>query len=666
MAVRNWKFGTRPPTEGADRVAELLELSSRYYEQLTKIERGRQRRYQAIRRKYVPELGDLEEAYAAANRKVGDIYREAKRGRKAHWVATGGKKTLEQTLDLPVDLKDQVDALKAEMSQLSEESRPLRDAFEASLAEPRKQYELRTTGIPESLLDSIEEQRQRIKQSKRAKVPKNEIDALKAELKEMLERKKALTPPPTIKSKRNAEVLDEMLAEDWPAAWKDLAESEAQANRQLKAARSKCGLPPGTYMQTEEAFSRATQDSFPNPPRYFSHREHFRGTGKIAVQLPGRTTFGDIITGNSAKLRLTPSVRHGARGKQSHYWVAHIQIARNMRKGSEWASFPVKLDRRPPDDALVKWAWVTVRKRGERIVYEFQMTLSHGDFDKPKRPAGTGHGGHVRIGWAATDSGVRVARLDSGEVVLPLSILEQGEHSAVLRGHADEHFYTAKRTLKLWVSRGPNRLLYWDRIVGAHQRITFRNLCTEFAIARFGEPLLRRLWTQWRNYRLGAGRDLFAYLRTADRWIRQQGYAAQEDRLAFWLYLWARKDAHLRQYSADSLGRFEARRHEFYRLEAIRIATQFETVTVDKYSIAELKKLPEIKMPNDRVNERAQHNLQLAAPGQFREILREVMGDRCKPSERSGADETPGTARNAKTKKKSAKKSRKIATEAAD
>lgn len=662
--TRIWKFGARPPAENAERVYEILELSSRYFERLTAIERGRHRRYQRIRREALPELAAIEHAYDECRGKIRDLIREAKESRQAVWRTTGGKRTLE----LPPHIEEQIQSIKAEMTRLSEESKPHRDAFEALLAPARKEFVRRAANLPQQLVDRIEAVRTEIKglgrqvtKAKRAKSDDlsdllSRVDRLSVELAELNARKRALTPAPRIKERLNEQVLSEMLGEDWPKAWKEIAQSGKAASDARKKARAECALPPGVYLQVETAFERAKTDALPEPPRYYSHVDRFDGRGKIAVQL-GSETFADILSGASNKLQLVRSLRPGARGKQDHYWIARLQIARSTRSKADhlWASFPVKLDRLPPDDAVIKWAWVTVRKRGERRVFELQLTMEHESFAVSKRPAGSGDGGHIRIGWGSHPDGICVAKWEGGDVVIPHAILEQGSHASIIRGHADEHFHSVKRALRLWLRTSRHRLLYWDRVVGDAKRLQFRKLCTEYAAMRLGRDRLRELWQLWRAHRFDSGRDLFAYLRVADRWIKRQGYSEQEDRMAWWLYLWTRKDAHLRQYAADSMRRFDDRREQFFRNEAIRIATQHETVTVDKYNIAQLKKLPELTTAENRPNERAQRNLQLAAPGRFREVLLETMGDRCARSERPSGDDGPGGSRKGK---KTAAKSR--------
>ena len=93
------------------------------------------------------------------------------------------------------------------------------------------------------------------------------------------------------------------------------------------------------------------------------------------------------------------------------------------------------------------------------------------------------------------------------------------------------------------------------------------------------------------------------------------------------------------------------RHHEVTRpQEAIRIATEYETVTIGNYKIDKLKELEPLTMPGTGVRDLAQWQLQAAAPGRFREILIDVMGPRCTPCERPSDEQKTVHARKKKGK----------------
>lgn len=246
-------------------------------------------------------------------------------------------------------------------------------------------------------------------------------------------------------------------------------------------------------------------------------------------------------------------------------------------------------------------------------------------------------------------TGVRVAHWAGGDVVVPDAILSQHEHAAFITSAADRHFARAKLTLKAWMQKGPHQLTAWHRMLNDRARASLRHACMQFAEWCLGHYTSAH-WKAWKEERLSRGEDLYAPLCVLRRWLRSRGVVSQTAHAAFWAYTWARKDQHLLQYAADSRRRFTARRDAFFRTQAIRIATGYSSVTIDSYKISALKVLPSLTMPGDTPRDQAQHNAQAAGPGRFREILIEVMGSRCTPSERtSGEAETPPPPRKKKT-----------------
>lgn len=592
--TRIWKFTARVTDE--DAVREILMRANRYYNALVEIERARHARYAAIRREHAPELAALEDEWERLDDQVEATIRSVKSARQEHWQEQGGEK---RRL-LPAEAQAQIDALKAEQKRASTAAKEHRSAFSALLDPARAEYKRRTT-------------------------------------------ERAAGAGPRIKAKVNAEVLEEMLGEsEWSEAWKAIARSDDEAHKASLAARAECGLPTGTYLQVEEAFQRAKRDSLPRPPRF----RRYSGNGKLAVQLRS-ATYANLISGTTA-LSISPAPHDPSKkGDQSRMMVVRLDqsVPRGERRAIEMT---VKMHRRPPDDADVKWASLLVRRVGQRTLYELQLTLEHPSFAEPKRPAGTRPSEHVRIGWGRVDGGVRVASWASGEVVVPDSILSQHDHAAAIESAADKHFVHAKALLRRWMRGGPHRLTAWHRMLSDRSRVQLRHVCIAYADWALGEERRRALWREWRAERLARGEDFYVRPWLLRRWLSRQGVEDQDAIVGFWAYLWARKDEHLCQYAVDSRRRFVNRRDAFYRGEAIRIATEFDRVTVDSYKISALKELPSLTMPGDGVRDQAQSQAQSAAPGRFREILLEVMGPRCTPVERSSGEKKTGTARKRK------------------
>ncbi len=347
--TRIWKFGAR--VKNPELVHEILWQARRYYNRLVEIERKRSERFAAIRRRFAPELADLEVRWLALDEEIEGVYRRVKHSRQKHWQETSGEK---KRFLLEADA-EKVLALRAEQKALTAFMRELRAEF-SSLLDPAK------------------------KESKRRRDERGEGLA------------------PVQKALVNAEVLAEMLSEsDWSEAWKEIARSDEQAHREHLAARAACGLATGTYLAVEESFDRAKKDSSPRPPRFRS----FDGTGKLAIQLRRCESVAAVMAGTSA-LRIGPApvpIDKPRRGSERMAFVAFDQsIPRGERRK---IVILTKLHRRPPQDAVVKWAALIARRVGSRTVYEFQLTLEHPSFAEPKRPSGARDPEHVRIGWAS-------------------------------------------------------------------------------------------------------------------------------------------------------------------------------------------------------------------------------------------------------------------------
>lgn len=591
--TRIWKFSAR--VAAPDEVHEVLWRANRYYNTLVAIERGRHGRFLEIRRRFSPELADLEDRWESLDKEIEALISEQKRVRQEHWRESQEARRLVSEC-----LEAKKEELKAEQKKISDSSKELRKAFKEALEPATEDYKRRT-------------------------------------------KEAAGDAGPRTKSLVNAQVLDKMLGEGWPIVWKEIRRSDAKAHAESLAAREACKLATGTYLQVEEAVQRAKKDSLPRAPKF----RRFSGEGKVSVQMRNGSTVADALAGTS-KLSIRPAPRDVMkRGDQSRMMV--VNIDQSVPRGDKVTlSATVKLHRLPPEDADIKWASLLAKRTGRRTTYELQLTLEHPSFAEAKRPSGQRSSEHVRIGWARVDGGVRVAHWPGSEVVVPDVVLNQDDHAASIQSAADLYFDRIKRVLKRWMRGGPHHLTAWHRMHNDYTRATLRRVCTEYAAWALGMERLGTLWSEWVKERKARGEDLYAPACVARRWLRRFGIDDQDAHAGWLFYTWARKDEHLEQYAADSRRRFQNRRDALFRQEAIRIATEFSEVTVDNYSIASLKELPSLSMPGDAPRDQAQHQAHSAAPGRFREILMDVMGPRCSPCERRSDGESVGTARKQK------------------
>jgi hypothetical protein len=573
LPTRIWKFGARfASREDERRATDILYTASRYYNRMVEIERARVERFRAIRARYAPELAVADARWLELDGQISQIYRDTRDTRQRHFRKTGEKVRL-----LAPEFQERVDALKAEQRKVSDGAKEYRKAF-AALFEPAQ----------------VEHRRRSAERcAKRG---------------------------PRIKSLFNAEVLAEMLEEpQWHPAWKEIARSDEEAHKLYLTARNECGLPTGTYLKVEDAFQRARKDTKGRAPGFHP----IRPEGLLSVQFrTAGTTYASLIGGTQPlSIRQSP-YDPSKKGDQSRMMVATMD--QSIPRGEKQSvSATVKMHRAPPPDAIVKWASWSVRRVGARTTVELQLTLEHASFAEQKRPSGSRAPEHIRIGWAgAPGGGARVAHWPGGEVVLPKSILSQHAHACVITHASDKIFEYAKRLIRKHMSLGPHRLKGWHLVQSDRTRKALRDACAGYAQHVLGAERAHEMWRAWVVDRKSRDEDLYVI-------PSELKGGTTKERFAFWCLLWAKKDAHLQQYAIDEARRFEQRRDAFYRMEAIRISTEFASVTVDDYNIAELKKLEPITMPGDPP--RLQGTLQAAAPGRFREILQEAMWPRCKP-----------------------------------
>ena len=609
LPTRNFKFAVRV-TSPEREVRDILWRSNRYYNALVAIERERYGRFAAVRRTHCPELATLEERWDRVDEAIRALYAEAKQARADWWRESGG----DRVRLLPPEFEPRREALVAEQRSISEAAKPLRAAFNGLYAAARAEFRARAD-------------------------------------------ERTAGRGPRTRSKVNAAVRAEMLAEpEWHPAWKAIERSDAEAHERALEARDRCGLHGGTYLAVEDAFARAKRDSSPRPPRF----QRFQHAGVVRTQVPGGTTWGGLVAaGQLHSGRLTiqriPSRTGAAR---SNIFELALDQSRDDRRVIVTAV--AKLHRLPPDDSAVKWVSIVLRPRPRRtgppeLTATLMLTLEHASFDVPKRPVGARSAEHVRLGWASRAEGVRVAHWPGGDVVCPERVLDRQAFADSLQSEADRLRDEAVRRLRLVTYRAGNRISHHSwQLLGRREIGRLRELADAYARHVLGEAVAER-WRAWVRARKATKQDLYAPMRA----LRQT--MGGPEALAWWLWTWSRKHAHLVRVAADVRRNAVNARDHHYRLEAIRMATEFERLTVDGYSIAELKKREPLTMPGTGVMDRPQWQMQVAAPGRFREILLDVMGGRCTECERPREAQEAPSARAKKPKQYRTGKGRGVA-----
>lgn len=611
--TRIWSFYCRPPAaETAALVRENLFLANRYYNALIEVERQRAARYQEIRRTHAPTLAALEDAYAEANLAVDAAY-DAIQSEKARIFRQTGKRVTA----IPVELKRTAESMKAVRHDLSAQLKQARDEFKALLAPAKAELKARR--------DSLKKERAN-------------TDGKTA---------------PLVIDKINAETSIAMLAEEWPEAWKDEERNDVAALGAKKLARRNRPIGTGTGGLVEEAVENAIHDARPALPRF----RRFDETGRLGGQIrEGGCATAVLLSGKHSQIRLRqlapkPSKRTGVVGRHANeFYVVSVNIGSRERGLPVWIDLPCRIHRPLPNDGVVKYAWILVRRTGTQLRYDFQMMIEAESFaTEQRRPVGEGKVA-VNFGWRKVSGGIRVAYWadefgDHGSIVVPTELPDADTfeasrrprvplasriaYSHVLESFADDNLTRAQRVARAWVARAGN---FWpkhvvDRTWSDRTRDAFVKAVRNWAREIIGADRIEQLWSTWKRDRVAAGQDLFVRLNVASRWARSNDLPRPEQRVAWWFETWGRKERHLRQYAAFQRCRAQRQRDAFYRKEAIRLATKYGELITDNSKMNEMAKraAPD---EEEKLHEQARRNRQAMAPGRLREIMREIFGSR--------------------------------------
>lgn len=580
LPTRIWSFHAKAPIDGAEACREIFWRSRRYYNALIEIERRRRDLNDAVRNLHVPEISELEKQLEITAHEMAEVVEDIKRDRAKGFRGTGVK-----TRDTAP-----AQALRLQLLRVTEKVQ------KHQLYMNIRAFELR-----------LKPTRARFKQRK------DEI---------------AGDGGPHIKAQANAQTLTEMLADpDVDTAWKSIATHDANAVAEHKQARAKNELPSACGGVVDTAAEQAIKDSFPERPRFKS----FDGGGKIAVQTKD-LTWRDASKGRSQWLRMQEraTLLRGPdgkpvlfRGEESYtfsrkHYICWVRIGTNADRSPVWAQFPVKLHREPPNDAVIKWAWIRARKQGEKLNYELQLTMEHESFGV-QRPAGVGEA-NVSVGWAKrADGSICVAQVNGEEVLVPPGVVSSMGQARTLKSYADTHYSEALKYLRKLLFLTPGaRLPHWEWMASDRKRLRLRDNWEQWARQLLGDKL-KPLWGDWRAKR--ASTDLYC----RPQYLKHHTDLSPSERVAFWFFIWAKKDRHLREWEAEARRHGEAARDEVFRKAAIRLATQYQTMVHDGLPIAELAKLAEVDERNV-LNPEARAQRVVSAPGRFREVLIETFG----------------------------------------
>lgn len=630
MQTQVMKFGARRVIENRELAHEQMSLAHRYYNALVELERYRRTQFREIRSRFVPGLDAAEQRMQEISERIEELRDVIKIARKRASVVSVSPRVIKptRTVDKSAEVAE-MDGLKAERKELSPRLKALKATFGAMIDPGREAF--------------------------KARVGKN---------------------APVIQSRRNAEVLVEMLAEpEWSEAWKLTAALDAQTGDKRRQLRAESGVAHGTYIAVEEAVQAASKPPKPNPDRPLpkgrpKERPSFAqwdGGRKLGVQIrDGGALLAELQSGNHGQVQIVqrrkPYAHVAGNRRDWEYAVVRIRVGTDDARQPIWIGAEVLMHRPIPADALIRWVYLVPHRDGLRTKYTVQFTVQT---EAGLRPRKFGEGvAQVELRWsrertpAGERAGLIVAVVNGSEqVVLPAECVTGRELSNALRGAADQYFDEARDALREWAKVRPVPEWMGEALAGIAQwrnhgklaRVVRRWLAELPVAARTEE-----LWGAWKAERLelrkqhGADHgDLHASYDVVARWLAEHGVADERDRFGVWLEWWRRKDEHLIEWSGNATRRATGRRRDFYRVTARRLCERFERVEVKALELDKLALRVVPESDDKELHEAARRQRVYAAPSELVAALKQAFGpDRFTQVERFGGDEKPGGARD--------------------
>jgi len=383
--------------------------------------------------------------------------------------------------------------------------------------------------------------------------------------------------------KRKAEAFDD------PEIRVALATIDREAKAASKQARAESGIYWGTYVQVEQSLSGMRTGA---PPRFLK----FDGNGKVAVQLQRGLSVDDALAGEDRRLRIEP-VPPEAYMSGSPKALQRTRIW--LRIGTEgrnpvWAVVPVTLHRPMPEDATIRWVYLTRRRVATKDHWAVSFVLARETGWQKPDVARSGAVG-VNLGWRVLGEGdqrgLRVARWGGndgaeGELRLAMRDVQRWWKVDDLRSIRDQHFNTALAALADWLAAPGCELPGW--LVERTQHLR-----------------------QWRSP-----------ARLAALGIQWRGERFDGDQVAFdALEQWRKRDKHLYEWEANQRRKAAAWRNDLYRNFAATLSRRYRVVCLADIDWRNLVRRPAAEdMRNDAA---ARKYRRIASPGILGRLLRE-------------------------------------------
>lgn len=385
-------------------------------------------------------------------------------------------------------------------------------------------------------------------------------------------------------------------------------ETWLRERRELRAKYSALGLRHGTYSMVEQALEAANSSTplwdglEPQDPRV----PRWDGTGRIGVQVQGGLPVKALWACQDTRVRLRSEPDRfqeralDGRGGGKHRAVfarLSLRVGSNPDRTPVWANWPVKVHRPLPEQGIVKYVVVSLRRCGPHEQWTTEITVDEQGVRRESCGVGTVA---VDLGWRSLGDTQRAAywrddQGNSGSLTLSASLISALRYPETLRSIRDQNL---NQMIPEFLAGLPEELPDWLRA----------------RTVKRGEGLpssaQARAWlAQWRSQKR------WASLAQAKDW----GEAGCPDVL----YLWWQQDRHLWEWESHQRQKALNRRQHEFRVWCCWLTRQYSTIVIeaDRKGKNPFDLRPLVVQPNPEAppeNQQARSNRHLEAPGELR------------------------------------------------
>jgi len=390
------------------------------------------------------------------------------------------------------------------------------------------------------------------------------------------------------------------------------------AKEAIKSARKHCGVYWGTSQLIDDAVEASRK-----MPLYNGEKDNdpsfkpWKHQGSVGVQIQKRDDIQGMdvknVFGADTCFRID-CVNEGAfyaekRGdrRKQRKTTMRMRINSDDKGKPIWSYFPMTMHRPLPDGGIIKKAKVRLKKIGSREEWSLSITV---DMSNVLMTTNNNHEAvAIDIGWRdmkddnGQTTGFRMckSRGTDGkieEIKLDPKIISAIKKANELRGLRDDNFNKERASFVAWakVNVLPDWLVKETKTIAQWRSIS----------------RLVKLFKQWKNNRFDGDEVIFG---VSGKWNKGDKSVITGTGLAGWAY----HDFHLWNWEANQRTKAIRRRKEFYRVEASKLAKQYQTLVLEDFDLSDVSQTAEPEAEDD--NQRGRSNKTISSPSEFKLAL---------------------------------------------